>query len=572
MSPIIDGDLVIVSAAVSNWGTSCNRAHRFIALDKRTGEVIYVSNPGGRPYDTAYASPLIATINGMRLLIAGLGDGAVHAIKPQTGERVWSFAAAKRAINTGVAVSGNTVFMSHGDENLEGTQLGLIAAIDGVADGRHQDDEMGGARQRVRVLVADSRRQAALSDRRRLDAVRVRRRHRKAPLWNHRLGTAQKAPPVFADGKIFVGTDNGQFFIIRPRRGEGGGAERGACCRTAPTAAADRRARRNRFSAVPRSRAGASSSCRATPCTRSVRGGRRHRRPRRGAQRRGTGRTGRRAGVRAGRPDRAGAGAGTDGQAARAAVRRQGPLHPRGEGHVVARGAAGHGHRRQPSPWRKTPVDQGGTVKATIGALSGTARVTRRPLDAVDRGLRVLHGQGRAGRLGQSDGGTRCSIATLDGSKVLFKEPNDTLFKRIRFFVGPTQLVQLHVRSQRAATERRRQLGDIGITAQRYSLVLYGNSQKLKIEPWEPETARTATADFAWKAGHVVSVETAGRESGQRAGAGARQGMGGRSARAGGVGDRQDRPDRQSRRRTGAVHRRAVRRATSTTWSVTKNQ
>ena len=39
------------------------------------------------------------------------------------------------------------------------------------------------------------------------------------------------------------------------------------------------------------------------------------------------------------------------------------------------------------------------------------------------------------------------------------------------------------------ATERRRQLGDIGITAQRYSLVLYGNSQKLKIEPWEPETA-----------------------------------------------------------------------------------
>ena len=40
----------------------------------------------------------------------------------------------------------------------------------------------------------------------------------------------------------------------------------------------------------------------------------------------------------------------------------------------------------------------------------------------------------------------------------------------------------------------------IGITAQRYSLILYGNSQKLKIEPWEPETARTATADFAWKA------------------------------------------------------------------------
>ena len=46
MSPVIDGDLVIVSAAVSNWGSAAGRAHRFIALNKRTGEVIYVAEPG----------------------------------------------------------------------------------------------------------------------------------------------------------------------------------------------------------------------------------------------------------------------------------------------------------------------------------------------------------------------------------------------------------------------------------------------------------------------------------------------------------------------------------------------
>src|SRR5688572_20487642 len=95
MSPLIDGDLVIVSAAVSNWGTQSNRSHRLIALNKRTGDIVYVSNPGGRPYDTAYAAPYIATINGTRLLIVGLGDGGIHAIKPQTGEKVWSFVAAK---------------------------------------------------------------------------------------------------------------------------------------------------------------------------------------------------------------------------------------------------------------------------------------------------------------------------------------------------------------------------------------------------------------------------------------------------------------------------------------------
>src|SRR5258708_18534330 len=75
--------------------------------------------------------PLTAAINGQGLLICGIGDGGVYALKPQTGEKVWSFVMAKRAINTGVAVSGNTVIVSHGDENLDVNELGMIAAIDG---------------------------------------------------------------------------------------------------------------------------------------------------------------------------------------------------------------------------------------------------------------------------------------------------------------------------------------------------------------------------------------------------------------------------------------------------------
>ena len=39
MSPVIDGDLVIVGAPVSNWGAQANRSHRLIALDKRTARI-----------------------------------------------------------------------------------------------------------------------------------------------------------------------------------------------------------------------------------------------------------------------------------------------------------------------------------------------------------------------------------------------------------------------------------------------------------------------------------------------------------------------------------------------------
>ena len=37
-------------------------------------------------------------------------------------------------------------------------------------------------------------------------------------LWELPLGSSQKAPPVLADGKIYVGTDSGEFFIVRPAR------------------------------------------------------------------------------------------------------------------------------------------------------------------------------------------------------------------------------------------------------------------------------------------------------------------------------------------------------------------
>src|SRR5205823_9839456 len=36
-------------------------------------------------------------------------------------------------------------------------------------------------------------------------------------LWRQNLGTVQKAPLVLADGKLYVGTESGKFFIVRPR-------------------------------------------------------------------------------------------------------------------------------------------------------------------------------------------------------------------------------------------------------------------------------------------------------------------------------------------------------------------
>jgi outer membrane protein assembly factor BamB len=211
MSPIVD-DLVIMSAAVSSWARSANRAHRFVAFDS-TGEIRYVANPGGRPYDTAYAAPMIATIGGLRLLIAGLGDGAIHAIKPQTGEKVWSFVAAKRAINTGVVVSGSSVIVSHGDENLDVNELGLIAAIDGSQTGDIKTTKWAvkGTEFAFSSPLLDGSRVYQIDGSSRLHAFDL---NTGKELWGLPLAVRRR---LGHGRQRVIGTDNGKFFIVRPR-------------------------------------------------------------------------------------------------------------------------------------------------------------------------------------------------------------------------------------------------------------------------------------------------------------------------------------------------------------------
>ena len=90
-SPVIEGNLLIVSGLSSGWGEQARGGQRFFAFDKTTGDTQWVSSPGGRPYDTTYAPPYATEVAGVRLLITGGGDGAMHALKPQTGESVWRF-------------------------------------------------------------------------------------------------------------------------------------------------------------------------------------------------------------------------------------------------------------------------------------------------------------------------------------------------------------------------------------------------------------------------------------------------------------------------------------------------
>ncbi|MBM3770225.1 MAG: hypothetical protein FJW27_02870 [Acidimicrobiia bacterium] len=493
MSPLVDGNLVIVAAAVSNWGTSGNRAHRIMALDKRTGDVVYVANPGGRPYDTAYAAPLIATINGMRLLIAGLGDGAVHAIKPQTGEKVWSYVASKRAINTGVVVNNNSVLVSHGDENLDGNEMGLLASIDGSQTGDIKMPQWAvkGIEFSFSSPLLEGGRLYQIDGGSTLHAYEV---EKGTLLWELALGTAQKAPPVMADGKIFVGTDGGKFFIVRPRLDKGEvlsavalPVSTNSCCGSEGTPEqilAGAAISRGRIFFVSSDAIYAIGSRKPTSPS----------------------------GYAVDEPAVTGEGPPAHVQV----VPTELVVEPGQTIKMSARlfDAKGRFLREEPAQWSleglkgtvdngsfkvaADPAEQAGLVKATVGSLTGQSRVrVVRPMPWKETFDSYADGASPPGWVNMTAG--KMTVTTLDGQKVLQKAPDDTLFKRIRAFIGPTSWSNYTFEADVRASTRRRQQGDVGITAQRYSLVLYGNSQRLKIEPWEPETQRTVTVPFAWK-------------------------------------------------------------------------
>jgi outer membrane protein assembly factor BamB len=494
MSPLVDGDIVVVSAPVSNWGTSANRAHRLIGLDKRTGAVMYVSNPGGRPYDTAYSAPTIATINGLRLLITGLGDGGIHAIKPQTGEKVWSFVAAKRAINTGVVVKDRSVIVSHGDENLDSNELGMIAAIDGSQTGDIKTTQWAvkGIEFGYSSPLIDGSRVYQIDNGSNLIAYDVATGKQ---LWTQPLSTAQKASPVLADGKIYVGTDGGKFFIIKP------GADRPqvlsevelknsvkSCCGSEGTPEqilGGAAVSRGRVFFVSSDAVYAIGPRQARALT----------------------------GFAVNTPAEAATGAPAHLQIAPTEL----VLEPGETVQLRARlfDANGRFLREDTATWSleglkgtvtggtftasSDKAEQAGLIKATVGGLTGQARARIvRPLPWNENFESYADGAVPPGWVNAVAG--KIAVATLDGQKVLQKAPDETIFKRVRAFIGPTDWSNYTFEADVRAATRRRQMGDVGITAQRYSLVLYGTAQRLKIEAWEPETARTAMVPFAWKA------------------------------------------------------------------------
>lgn len=217
VSPIFDSGLVIVGMLNSAWGDLARGANRFAAFDGKTGALVWWGDTGTTVKGTYYSSPVVAVINGQRLLISGGGDGYLHAFKIRTGEHLWSYRFAAGVVNGSPLVDGNLVYCHHGEENPEGGPIGRIICVDAS-----QIDPKTKKPKLVWEFIKGKRfglASAALADGRLyipddsgelfcFDAKKGKL------LWTFRYGSEVRGAPLVADDKLYIFDVKGRLVIL----------------------------------------------------------------------------------------------------------------------------------------------------------------------------------------------------------------------------------------------------------------------------------------------------------------------------------------------------------------------
>lgn len=211
-SPVLDGNRLIVTCDGMD-------VQYVIALDTQTGKTIWKTD---RSLDLsefqadlrkAYATPLLATVDGQRQLISP-GAHAVYGYDPSTGKELWrfrykGFSNVARPVIDGERVHINTGYMKPqtlairlgGKGDITDTHLVWTNAqgnpnkpspllIDGLL-----------------YLISDNGGVASC-----LDAATGEK------VWSKRLGGNFSASPLYAAGRIYICDQDGKTFVLKPGR------------------------------------------------------------------------------------------------------------------------------------------------------------------------------------------------------------------------------------------------------------------------------------------------------------------------------------------------------------------
>ena len=500
--PIICEDLVIISGVVIGWGNMARPAHRLIAFDKITGDVIWFNGTRPLPYDTTYSSPSLNVISGTKSLVFGSGDGSVWSFQPRTGKPIWNYRFSRRGLNISPLVVGNYVYSGHSEENISGNTMGAVAAID--ATGKGDITETHELWQERELMVGKSSpveidgRLYCVDERARLMVFETKSGEPVGREISLR-GTQMRSSLLAADGKLYAFAVNGRWSILRPVA--------------------------NSIEVVSRGRLPRGEECHASPICANGRiyipstgqlycledSSQEH-----GVTERPTA------------PEELPVTTDTEiahvqlvpaevlmspGQSQQFSVRLFNSRGQQLEHSAVEFSLSGQGELTPDGIFTAAGGDQhvDALIKARHGTLQGTARIRIVPplpwnFDFDNTPLSPQTGTGEP-TVTWVGARYRHVVRNVKGNQVMVKVTTIPKGTRSRCWFGPSDLHDYTIQADIQGDIRNGKMPDIGLIAQGYTLDLLGQHQKLQVRTWGTELRMAKTVDYSWQSGQWYTMK-----------------------------------------------------------------
>ena len=228
-SPVIWGDLIYVSTSNGQDESHVNipspRAPAIIALNKNTGELVWEDNSvEDRILHGQWSTPTVGRVGGVLQVISAQGDGWVRGYEAETGKKLWEFdtnpkdavwpRTRNELIGTPV-IYEDRVYIGNGQDPEHGEGTGHFYAIDPTKRGDITKSGLVWHFDKIRRSIST----AAIVDGlvyipdfsgyfHCLDAKTGQL------YWTHDMLAAIWASPLVADGKVYLGDEDGDVVIM----------------------------------------------------------------------------------------------------------------------------------------------------------------------------------------------------------------------------------------------------------------------------------------------------------------------------------------------------------------------
>ena len=232
-SPVSSGDLLYVSTSnghdEGHVKVPSPRAPAIIAVDKKTGKLAWQDNSvQDRILHGQWSSPTVGRIGGVDQVMMGQGDGWIRGYEPATGKKLWEFdtnpvdavwpKTRNEIVGTAVVHDG-LVYVANGQDPEHGEGVGHLYAIDATRRGDITRTGRVWQFDTIRRSISTS----AVHDGvlyhpdfsgflHALDAKTGEL------LWTHDMFAAVWGSPLVADGRVYLGDEDGDVSILQAGR------------------------------------------------------------------------------------------------------------------------------------------------------------------------------------------------------------------------------------------------------------------------------------------------------------------------------------------------------------------